>query len=467
MRVLQSLSLLAAAAPVALAQSSTTMSSSSSGSSSGSSSSDSHSGTLETGRSTATSTSGSDTVTYTFASSLSISTITSGSVSIPTGSYQTYTQQITLTSSSMTAGNGSRNNTLLLSGTGTPTPKSSKTSSALPTNTQACNNYPELCNREYMNFTEVCAHNSAFVQPNNAASNQQYGIISQLNDGVRMIQGETHYYNNTIYSCHSSCSLLNAGPLVNELSTVAQWVAANPYDVVTILLVNSNFRNVTDYVQPIQDSGLMPYLYVPPKVPMHRGDWPTLSTMILSGKRVVIFMDYNANQTEIPYVLDEFSQMWETPYSPTDMSFPCTQQRPPGLNSVQQSIVPYLANHNLNVQLSFAGANLLIPNFADLAVVNSINGTNGSNGTAALGTMAQNCLDMWNRPPAWLLVDFYNYGNFNGSVFEVAAKMNGLNYSRPCCGMDTSLNSAASITSRPSTLAALVALAVAVVMLTS
>ena len=41
---------------------------------------------------------------------------------------------------------------------------------------------------------------------------------------------------------------------------------------------------------------------------------------------------------------------------------------------------------------------------------------------------------MWNRPPNFLLVDYYNYGNFNGSVFEVAAEMNNVTYNGHCCG---------------------------------
>ena len=53
-------------------------------------------------------------------------------------------------------------------------------------NTVPCNNYPEFCNRKYSNITEVCAHNSAFSIKNNAASNQELGIVDQLNDGVRM-----------------------------------------------------------------------------------------------------------------------------------------------------------------------------------------------------------------------------------------------------------------------------------------
>ena len=45
---------------------------------------------------------------------------------------------------------------------------------------------------------------------------------------------------------------------------------------------------------------------------------------------------------------------------------------------------------------------------------------------------------MWPRAPNFLLVDYYNNGNYPGSVFEVAAQLNNVTYSRPCCGMDSS-----------------------------
>lgn len=47
-------------------------------------------------------------------------------------------------------------------------------------------------------------------------------------------------------------------------------------------------------------------------------------------------------------------------------------------------------------------------------------------------------LDDWNRPPNFLLVDYYNEGNVNGSVFEVAAQMNNVTWNGHCCGTATS-----------------------------
>ena len=108
--------------------------------------------------------------------------------------------------------------------------------------------------------------------------------------------------------------------------------------------------------------------------------------MILMGKRAVIFMDYNANQTEVPYILDEFSQMWETPFSPTNRSFPCTQQRPPGLSNEDAEQRMYMANHNLNTEISLVGTSLLVP------TTTLLNETNAVNGTGSLGLMANSCV---------------------------------------------------------------------------
>lgn len=185
------------------------------------------------------------------------------------------------------------------SGIGTKNQTATRTSSsARPTNTQPCNNYAEFCGRKYSNITYVAAHNSPFVAPNNAASNQNLGVIDQLNDGIRMLQGQTHWNSttNVISYCHSSCDLLDAGTAESYFRTVSQWVQRHPFDIVTILIGNSDFIDVGNYTAPLTRSGLARYAYVPSQIPMSLSAWPTLGEMILRQKRVVIFMDYNANQ---------------------------------------------------------------------------------------------------------------------------------------------------------------------------
>ena len=253
------------------------------------------------------------------------------------------------------------------------------------TNTTPCNGYPELCNRQYSNITYVAAHNSPFDIPNNLASNQDYGVIAQLDNGIRMLQGQTHVVNDTVYFCHTSCELLNAGPAEAYFANVTTWLAANPNDVVTILIVNGDRVSVKTFTEPIESSGLSKYAYIPPMIPMNLTDWPTLGELIHESQRAVIFMDYEANQTTVPYILDEFSQMWETPFDPTNQTFPCAVQRPPGISSTQAMARMYLANHNLNKPLNLFGDTILVP---DTALLNE---TNAASGYGSLGLAADNC----------------------------------------------------------------------------
>ncbi|EKV17759.1 Acyl-CoA N-acyltransferase [Penicillium digitatum] len=295
-------------------------------------------------------------------------------------------------------------------------------------NTRPCNNYPEFCARKYSNITMVAAHNSPFVRKNNLAANQELDVTTQLNDGIRTLQLQAHYVNGTIYLCHTTCQLLNVGTLEAYLTDVNRWMRRNPYDVVTFVIGNFDYVSPENFTTPIYNSGLKDLIYTPTKVPMALNDWPTLSEMILKQKRAVFFLDYQANQTTYPWLMDEFSQMWETPFSPTDPTFPCTQQRPPGLSVAAAKDRMYMANHNLNLQLNLGALSLLIPNTAQIDEINAVNGS------GSLGAMAQNCTATWGRPPNMLLVDYYNYGNFNGSVFEVAAEMNNVTYNGKCCG---------------------------------
>ncbi|KAA8652179.1 uncharacterized protein ATNIH1004_001083 [Aspergillus tanneri] len=361
-------------------------------------------------------------ITYTSTKTLSTNHGGMANLTSDTGSASTGNSTHTTSTDSMTRLVG--NNTVNATRTATNTASSSPP----VVNTQPCNGYAELCARNYSNITMVAAHNSPFVKLGNIAANQALHVETQLNDGIRMLQFQTHLINGTVKLCHTSCDLLDVGTLESYLTTVARWMKDHPYDVVTILIGNYDYVDPGNFTEPIKNSGLMDMVYTPPKIPMGLHDWPTLSTMILSGRRAVVFMDYQANQTAYPWLMDEFSQMWETPFSPTDRNFPCTVQRPPGLQPPGASNRLYMANHNLNLELNVANLNLLIPNMALL------NQTNAADGFGSLGWMATNCTRDHDRPPNFLLVDYYNYGKVNGSVFQVAADMNNVTYNGKCCG---------------------------------
>ncbi|KAI5813367.1 PLC-like phosphodiesterase [Pyronema omphalodes] len=323
-----------------------------------------------------------------------------------------------------------RNETI--TGTGTDVPTQTDNAPA-PTNTQPCNQYVEFCNRSWGNITYVAAHNSPFVRPNNAASNQRLDVIQQLNDGIRMLQGQTHKVNNTLYYCHTTCDLLNAGTVEDYLKKVVDWMYKNPYEIITFLIGNGDYLKAEEFRAPLENSGLSKLAYIPDNRTIAYNQWPTLSELILKGKRAIVFMDYEADENKIPYLLDEFTYMWETPFSQTDQNFPCTIDRPPDKKDWERKL--YMANHNLNVEFQVYGTPALIPNTIE------INRTNGVEGFGSLGLQANNCHTMWGRYPNFLLVDFYDSGN--GSVFEVAAKANNVTYPGGCCGKVKSLATAA------------------------
>jgi hypothetical protein len=227
--------------------------------------------------------------------------------------------------------------------------------------------------------------------------------------------------------------LLDVGTLESYLATVKGWLDDNPYEVIAIMMGNNNDQDsrnpATAYIQPFQDSGMLQYVWTPPARSLNLTQWPTLSEMILRNERVVAMIDYNADQDAVPWLLSQFDYQWQTPFSPTDPSFPCTQQRPPNQPEEVSRNRMYMLNHNLNIEISIAGMDVLVPAYGLLDEINAVSGN------SSLGLNVQDCEEMWGRPPNWLLVDYYNFGNFNGSVFQVAATANGVSYNRDsCCG---------------------------------
>lgn len=153
-----------------------------------------------------------------------------------------------------------------------------------------------------------------------------------------------------------SCFLLDGGTFTSYLTTVKNWLDKNPNEVVTLLLVNTEGVAPSVWAQSYTDSGLASYAYTPTNVPIAYSDWPTYQELIGSGKRVVSFLAQNADISSVPYLLDEFTNIWETPYDvsrsvsssvctvlirlctqQTNNAFPCTVDRVTG--SAQNKMV--------------------------------------------------------------------------------------------------------------------------------
>ncbi|KAF8481957.1 PLC-like phosphodiesterase [Russula ochroleuca] len=275
-----------------------------------------------------------------------------------------------------------------------------------------CNGFSDLCGRSYGNITFVGAHDSYAVGVNNLFTDQDYDVTQQLNDGIRMLQMQAHNNSGTIQLCHTSCSLFNGGTLQSYLQSVKSWINSNPNDVVSLLIVNSDGFAPSQYDTVFKAVGLDTLSYSPPSATTINTAWPSLGSMIDSGKRLVTFMDTGANFNSVPYIIDEFTNMWETAFDVTDTTFDCNVNRSKGDTSTEL----FLINHFLDKIVLGEDA----PDPEDANVTNSVSGT------GSLGAQVQTCVAAQGRSPNFMLVDFYEFGG--GSVFQVAATANGVTY---------------------------------------
>jgi len=195
--------------------------------------------------------------------------------------------------------------------------------------------------------------------------------------------------------------LLDGGSFVSWLSTIKTWLSANPHEVLTLVVTNNDDVDVLNYWAPaFVATGMDKLAYIPPQLPVARDAWPTLRSMINSGKRVVVFMDYSSNTTEVPYILPEFDHMWETPFDVTDSSFPCSVDRVHGTASGKLA----MANHYLDASIF----GILIPDRGSASVTNSV---------ASIVAQANKCVPLGdNLNPSHILLDFVDEGQASAAA---------------------------------------------------
>ncbi|KAF5559548.1 plc-like phosphodiesterase TIM beta alpha-barrel domain-containing protein [Fusarium napiforme] len=269
----------------------------------------------------------------------------------------------------------------------------------------ACNGHDELCGRKYSNITFIGTHNSAFVGelPFN---NQYISVSEQLNFGVRFLQAQTQDKNGDIQMCHTHCWQLNAGPLHNYLAEISGWIGKNPYEFVTILLTNVDALPIEKFDEAFSSAGLKDIVFRPKKR-LSRDEWPTLQELLDDGTRVIVFMDYNMDESKVDYILDEFDYFWETPFGETDPSFPtCKVDRPEkGDPTVLMGIMNHMLNHDL--------LGVVMPDQIQ---------TEKTNSEYSIQKQVDLCESSWGRRPNVVLLDWVNVGE----AMDAQISLNGL-----------------------------------------
>lgn len=276
----------------------------------------------------------------------------------------------------------------------------------------ACNNSPDLCSRAYNSITHLGAHDSPFVRDAttsySTSGNQYYNSTVQLSAGVRLLSAQVHQNNGDWHLCHSSCDLLDAGLLSAWLADIKTWMDANPNDVVTVLLVNSDNATPAELHAEFTTAGITDLAYKPASTSTAPATWPTLQDLITAGTRLMTFVasldDPASIATEYSYLMDEFTFIFENPYENTSASnFTCAPDRPTGLTI-----------ETVDNRMAFMNHFLYESGFLDIETpnVDNITFTNSPNTTTVgqFGYSLNDCKGQYGKAPVFTLLDFVTEG---------------------------------------------------------
>ena len=227
---------------------------------------------------------------------------------------------------------------------------------------KACNGYPELCGKRIDQVTIPATHNSmsAAAEPGWFLPNQRYGIVRQLDDGIRGLLIDTHYgvgqagrgFGGVItdlgkenktrqeveaelgaetvqraedlvgrlrfgaephgdsepYLCHVLCEL-GATKLDVALGEIHDWMAAHPDEFLAIVI--EDVVSPEETAQAFRRSGLLRWAYTPEPNTV----WPTLGSLIEQDKRLLVMAERDNGDGEFPWYQQAFDLIQETPYT--------------------------------------------------------------------------------------------------------------------------------------------------------
>lgn len=274
----------------------------------------------------------------------------------------------------------------------------------------ACNNSPDLCSKQYNKITHLGAHDSPFLRDESTSwstsGNQFYNSTVQLEAGVRLLSAQVHSKNGEWHLCHSNCDLLDAGKLSDWLGEIKGFMDDNPNEVVTVLLVNSDEAKASDLASEYSAAGVDKYSYKQSSSSATT-NWPTLQDLIDSDTRLINFVASLDDNSGAPYLMDEFTYVFENAFENSKLSdFSCAPDRPSSVSGKSSDAISSgrmaLMNHFLYEDQAFG---IQSPNIGNLTTTNA-----PGNETGNLGMQTGKCTQEYGEQPTFVLVDFFNVG---------------------------------------------------------
>lgn len=304
-----------------------------------------------------------------------------------------------------------------------------------------CNGHVELCARRFDEVAFPATHNSmAAADEGWFFAEQPDGILSQLDHGIRVLLIDSWYAQATSrpgvvanteddraaaiaevrrtigpegvdsalrlrkalnlrpsgpaqhYLCHGICEL-GSTEWLPVMEDVAAWVRSHPRDVITFFI--QDMVSPADTAELVERAGLQPFVHL-----QRTGEpWPTLGSMIDSGRRVVIMMEEESGGRDHPWLLPGFEWVQDTPYLfRTPGTFSCAPNR------------------------GTADASLFLVNHWVTDKAREVTNARKVNARDVLLPRLERCQAERGRLPNFVAVDFYDQGD----LLDVVDTLNGL-----------------------------------------
>jgi hypothetical protein len=188
-----------------------------------------------------------------------------------------------------------------------------------------CNGHAALCDRPFDAVSYATTHNAMSNREEGwFGPNQEYRIGRQLEDGVRALMLDTWYFDGDVVLCHGGdvlpCNVLGMKPLVDGLAEIEAFLARHPDEIVSIIF--ESYTLEADTAADVAASGLLARAHVQAV----GAPWPTLRTLVETGKRLVVFTD--RSDAVLPWHHYVWHHAFETHFSAsTPADFSCARNR--------------------------------------------------------------------------------------------------------------------------------------------
>ena len=254
-----------------------------------------------------------------------------------------------------------------------------------------CNGLEVLCDRRVDEVAFAGTHNSmSSTEDGWMFPNHDFNFERQLDDGIRALNIDTHWWNDEAYLCHTYCDL-GAMTLLEGFNRIGDWLADHPREVLIITLQSAVDADNTMAV--LESSSLSGLLYE------HElgSEWPTLETLIDLNQRILLFSNQDGGQ-HVGY-MEQWTHWIDNPYSAQGVEdFSCVLDRGNVETATLFNINHFITNPVADIE------------DADIA-----------NQYDILKAHVEKCRQETDYFPNQILVDFYSKGSVLDVVYEINA----------------------------------------------